>query len=50
MTKEKNIFMIRGMLSAYSKSGTFAFRISKLKELKHLGPWKLTENFLKESK
>ena len=33
--------MIRGMLSAY-----IYFRISKLRELKNLGPWKLMENFL----
>ena len=41
--------MIRGILSAYSKTEAVlvAFRISKLGELKNLGPWKLMmENFL----
>ena len=40
--------MIRGMLSAYSKKEAVlvAFQISKLRELKNLGPWKLMENFL----
>ena len=40
--------MIRGTLSAYSKKevALVAFRISKLRELRNLGPWKLMENFL----
>ena len=50
--KKKKIllFMIRGMLSAFSlqqkEAVLIEFQISKLRELKTLGPWKLIENFL----
>ena len=45
--KLRNIYDKRNAFSLQQKEAVlFAFRISKLRELKNLGPWKLMENFL----
>ena len=47
--EEKNITIYdeRNAFSLQQKEAVLiAFRISKLRELKNLGPWKLNENFL----
>ena len=55
--KKKKYIYIYIKITIYDKRNAFslqqkeavlvAFRISKLRELKNLGPWKLVENFLK---
>ena len=43
----RNIYDKRNAFSSQQKEAVlFTFRISKLRELKNLGPWKLMENFL----
>ena len=45
--KLRNIYDKRNAFSLQQKEAVlFAFRISKLRQLKNLGPWKLMENFL----
>ena len=45
--KLRNIYDKRNAFSLQQKEAVlFAFRISKLREFKNLGPWKLMENFL----
>ena len=45
--KQVNIYYNRNSFSLQQKEAVLvAFRISKLRELKNLGPWKLMENFL----
>ena len=45
--KLRNIYDKRNAFSLQQKEAVLvAFRISKLRELKNLGPWKLMENFL----
>ena len=45
--KKKNIYDKRNAFSLQQKETVLvAFRISKLRELKNLGPWKLMEKFL----
>ena len=44
--KQINIYGKRNSLSLQqNKAVLVTFRISKLRELKNLGPWKLVENF-----
>ena len=45
--KIRNTYDKRNAFSSQQKEAVlFTFRISKLRELKNLGPWKLMENFL----
>ena len=45
--KQVNIYYNRNSFSLQQKEAVLvAFRISKLRELKNLGPWKLIENFI----
>ena len=45
--QKNNIYDKKNAFSLQQKEGVLvAFRISKLRELKNLGPWKLMQNFL----
>ena len=46
MKKKKKDYDKRNAFSLQQKDAILAFRISKLRELKNLGPWELMENFL----